>query len=172
MKYTYKNLNIEEVGKALAELSTLELKERFAKAYGFTTQSRNRSHIIHRLLWTAQRDAAGDISDAARKKALAIEDDRDVRERFPRSPIPLQQPQQENKVTLSFSPTPQLLPGTVLHRTFKGKEIRLLVLEEGFEWEGKHFTSLSAAATHIAGSRWNGWAFFGLKKKEASHGRS
>jgi len=39
----------------------------------------------------------------------------------------------------------------------------LRVREHDFEYEGRPYRSLSAIATAIAQSRWNGWAFFGLR---------
>lgn len=53
--------------------------------------------------------------------------------------------------------------GAVLTRTWKGREVRVMVEEQGFRWEGQLFPSLSAAASAIAGSRWNGPRFFGLR---------
>ncbi|QOJ01910.1 MAG: DUF2924 domain-containing protein [Phycisphaeraceae bacterium] len=56
-------------------------------------------------------------------------------------------------------------PGTVLRRSFKGAEHEVTVLPNGFEYEGKAYRSLSAVATAITGSHWNGFLFFGLTKK-------
>lgn len=53
--------------------------------------------------------------------------------------------------------------GAVLTRSWKGREITVTVEEQGFRWEGQLFPSLSAAASAIAGSRWNGPRFFGLR---------
>ena len=53
--------------------------------------------------------------------------------------------------------------GATLSRTWKGKRVEVEVVEEGFRWDGTLFPSLSAAATAIAGSRWNGPRFFGLR---------
>lgn len=57
-----------------------------------------------------------------------------------------------------------LKPGTKIVRTFKGKQHDVTVLTNGFQYHGKHYTSLSQIASDITGSRWNGWVFFGLKK--------
>jgi len=46
------------------------------------------------------------------------------------------------------------------------------VLANGFECEGQHYDSLSAAATAATGTRWNGLVFFGLAKRGASIKRS
>ena len=57
-----------------------------------------------------------------------------------------------------------LLPtGTVLIRKFKGKKYEIKVLENGYEYGGKIYKSLSAVANIITGTRWNGKIFFGLK---------
>ncbi|QZH75498.1 MAG: DUF2924 domain-containing protein [Erythrobacter sp.] len=53
--------------------------------------------------------------------------------------------------------------GAVLTRQWQGREVQVTVEEQGFRWEGQLFPSLSAAASAIAGSRWNGPRFFGLR---------
>jgi len=53
--------------------------------------------------------------------------------------------------------------GARLTRRWKGREVEIVVEEDGFSWEGKLFPSLSAAASAIAGSKWNGPRFFGLR---------
>jgi hypothetical protein len=57
-------------------------------------------------------------------------------------------------------------PGTLLTREFKGQTFVVKVLANGFEYEDRRYTSLSAIATEIAGSRWNGLLFFHLAGKE------
>jgi hypothetical protein len=53
--------------------------------------------------------------------------------------------------------------GAVLRREWKGRIVEVLVEADGFRWEGQSYASLSAAATAIAGTRWNGPRFFGLR---------
>lgn len=53
--------------------------------------------------------------------------------------------------------------GARLTRRWQGREVTVVVEEQGFRWEDRVFPSLSAAATAIAGSRWNGPRFFGLR---------
>lgn len=60
--------------------------------------------------------------------------------------------------------TPSIKPGTKLIRSHKGVTHLVLALQEGFEWQGRRYDSLSAIASAITGTRWNGWTFFGLKK--------
>lgn len=54
-------------------------------------------------------------------------------------------------------------PNTVLTREWRGKQIRVLVADDGtFEWDGRRFGSLSAVAFAVTGAKWNGRLFFGL----------
>ena len=54
--------------------------------------------------------------------------------------------------------------GARLSRNWKGREVEVVVEEQGFRWQDQLYPSLSAAATAIAGSRWNGPRFFGLRE--------
>lgn len=58
----------------------------------------------------------------------------------------------------------RLKPGTRLVKTWKEKRHTVLVLANGFEYDGRVYSSLSEIAATITGSRWNGWVFFGIKK--------
>jgi hypothetical protein len=53
--------------------------------------------------------------------------------------------------------------GARLTRRWQGREVEVVVEDGGFRWDGRLFPSLSAAATAIAGSKWNGPRFFGLR---------
>jgi hypothetical protein len=64
-----------------------------------------------------------------------------------------------------------LRPGALLVREWQGKLERVMVLEEGFAWNGKNFGSLSQIAKAMTGTNWNGHRFFGLRRtKEAPVG--
>jgi hypothetical protein len=53
--------------------------------------------------------------------------------------------------------------GAKLRRVWRGNPVEVLVEADGFRWEERTYPSLSAVATAIAGSRWNGPRFFGLR---------
>jgi hypothetical protein len=53
--------------------------------------------------------------------------------------------------------------GTTFRRTWNGEEHVVTVVENGFDWKGHRFKSLSGVASAIAGTRWNGPRFFGLR---------
>jgi hypothetical protein len=62
------------------------------------------------------------------------------------------------------------IPGTVLVREWQGERHEVTVHEDCFEYLGLPYRSLSAVARKIAGTRWNGPVFFGLRKGGGSHG--
>ena len=55
-------------------------------------------------------------------------------------------------------------PGALLTRKWKGRTVLVEVLAKGFRHENRQYSSLSAIATAITGTRWNGLAFFGLTR--------
>jgi hypothetical protein len=54
--------------------------------------------------------------------------------------------------------------GARLRRDWRGSTVEVVVEEDGFRWNDRLYPSLSAAATAIAGTRWNGPRFFGLRR--------
>lgn len=66
----------------------------------------------------------------------------------------------------SSKPLPRkLTPGTRLVRDWHGVGHSVVVLNSGFEYDGKHWKSLSAIAKAITGAHWNGPRFFGLAER-------
>jgi hypothetical protein len=58
----------------------------------------------------------------------------------------------------------RLRQGAKLVRQWQGQTITVLVLEDGFEWQGRRWRSLSMIACEITGTRWSGPRFFGIDK--------
>lgn len=57
---------------------------------------------------------------------------------------------------------PSLKPGTRLVRSWRGKMHQVLVLDDGYEFEGRRYESLTQIAESITGAHWSGPRFFGL----------
>ena len=55
------------------------------------------------------------------------------------------------------------LPGSEFVRTWNRRTYRVVVMEKGFAWEGRTYSSLSEIAFAITGTKWNGPRFFGLR---------
>jgi hypothetical protein len=68
----------------------------------------------------------------------------------------------------------ELTPGTVLVREWDRRSQRVMVMADGFAWNGQTYDSLSKVAFAITGTNWNGPRFFGLRGKDdraATEGR-
>jgi hypothetical protein len=61
--------------------------------------------------------------------------------------------------------TRSLKPGTRLVRHWHGTVHCVTVLDQGFEFEERHYSSLTQIAREITGAAWSGPRFFGLKRK-------
>jgi hypothetical protein len=67
--------------------------------------------------------------------------------------------------------TPCLKPGTRLLRDWHRRSHEVLVLDDGFSWQGNRYRSLSQIARAITGTRWSGPAFFGIKARTSDSSR-
>ena len=104
------------------------------------------------------------ISERTRQRALEIANDADLRIRAPKNFLK-GEPDERRTAEACIPPTadPRLpRPGTRLVRRFRGKDVVVLVRQDGFEYERRLYRSLSAAVRAATGTPWNGFAFFGL----------
>jgi len=67
---------------------------------------------------------------------------------------------------------PALNPGTRLIREWQGRTYEVLVLDDGFSWQGSHYRSLSVIARTITGTPRSGPMFYGLKPNRSATRRS
>jgi len=154
---------------ALRRMTVAELRLRWRALYGEDSRSCNRVYLWRRLAWRLQEIAYGGLSERARARIAELNRADDLRMLPPRSWHP---PPGNGGPAASETPRQPLRdprlpkPGSTLSRQYRGHEIRVLVLEDGFEWEGRHYDSLSALARELTGQRWNGLLFFGLTKRE------
>jgi hypothetical protein len=65
---------------------------------------------------------------------------------------------------------PRLKPGTRLMREWQGRSYEVVVLDDGFSWQGTNYRSLPAIARKITGTAWSGPLFFGLKRSLSASG--
>jgi Protein of unknown function (DUF2924) len=66
--------------------------------------------------------------------------------------------------TIAPPPSPNVRPGSRLVREWHGRTHTVSVTENGFEFQGKTYRSLTKIAHDITGAQWSGPRFFGLKK--------
>jgi hypothetical protein len=76
------------------------------------------------------------------------------------------------KGSIAVTPNLSLRPGTRLVREWRGRTHTVIVADDGFEYGGKAFPSLTKIAHAITGAHWSGPRFFGLIRKPATNGQS
>ena len=154
---------------ALQRMTTSELIEHFAEVHGYATRTRHRAYLIRKIAWRIQANAEGDLSERARRRAAELADDAEVRVMAPKTHICPPQPAPERVIDRALDgdrhPDPRIpAVGAAIIRQYRGRTIRVIILprEEGFEYEGDRYRTLSAIAKAITGSHLNGFRFFGL----------
>jgi hypothetical protein len=131
----------------LAELPPEGLKQEWAHRYG--TPAPNLSPELLRLGvgYKLQEQKSGGVSRQA--KSLLRQVAARAGESAEKKPMPR-----------------KLTPGTRLVRDWRGQGHTVIVLGDGFEYDGKHWKSLTAIAKAITGNHWNGPLFFGLAERK------
>jgi hypothetical protein len=151
--------------ESLRRASLAGLREKFRSVFQEEPRTRHREHLFRRIAWRLQALAEGDLTERARDRAREIAQDADLRKVAPRdffsvegkpvqtTPGDRNRRQQDRRLPL---------PGALLSRKWKGRTILVEVLADGFRYENEQYSSLSAIAVRVTGTRWNGLAFFGL----------
>ncbi len=149
--------------RALQEMSVADLREQWRRVMGEEPRSSNRAWLWRRLAWAIQAKEYGGLSERARRQLEELSVHAEVwmplgkRAFKGLPPVPPTQPARDPRL-----PT----PGTVLTRPYRGKTIAVTVLEDGLEVEGCRYRSLTAVAKAVTGGHWNGFDFFGLKRRK------
>jgi hypothetical protein len=153
--------------EGLRRASMTGLREKYEEVFEEATRCRNREHLFRRIAWRLQALAEGNLSERARRRAHEIARDADLRKVAPRDFLSVggERVQTTGEKRNGREQDRRLpLPGSLLSRKWKGRSILVEVLAKGFRYEDRHYPSLSAIATAITGTRWNGLAFFGLTR--------
>jgi hypothetical protein len=148
----------------LRRASVTALRAKFRERFREETRSRHREHLFRRIAWRLQALAEGDLTERARQRANEIAEDADLRKVAPRGfftveGAPVQTTPGDRPMDRRLP-----LPGALLRREWKGRTILVEVLAKGFRYENQTYSSLSAVAVAVTGTRWNGLAFFGLTR--------
>ena len=129
----------------LADLKTPELRERWWRIHRADPPPRiSRDLLIRAATYQVQEGKLGGLRGAAKRKLRALAQKRGI------------------DTTASFDLGPSLKPGAKLIREWRGRTYSVIALEDGFNFEGRRYRSLSKIAREITGARWSGPRFFGL----------
>jgi hypothetical protein len=130
-------IDIAEEVEALDRLDLEGLREVWRARFGTPPRLRSPELLRLTLAWRMQAEVFGDL-------------DHDTRRQLRR----------KGRVRMEGL---ELGVGARLQREWQGSVVEVVVEDDGFRWGDRTYRSLSAAATAIAGSRWNGPRFFGLR---------
>ena len=132
---------------ALKTAPTGDLKALWREIWDSEPPPYNRRFLESRLAHRIQELSFGGLKRATVERLEALGDQLD----------------RDKPASRQLRTTARPIAGTRLVREWRGIEHCVTVRDEGFEYEGRPYKSLSAIARAITGTRWNGWVFFGLK---------
>ena len=138
---------------ALNELTAQQLRDEWRRLYRGQPPRLSRDLLIRTIAYRMQQLVYGGLSKATQRKLDALTKEL------------------ERKGTIVVTPDASLRPGTRLVREWRGKTHTVAVTENGFEYAGKSFSSLTKIAHAITGAHWSGPRFFGLIRRQASNGQ-
>jgi len=145
----------------LKEASLSELQKRYSELFdGKKAPSNNKTYLWQRIAYRMQELAYGGLPEEARDKAKEL-----AKEYDPINNKALRPNSDINDVADRhyISRDRRLpIPGTLITKNYKGTDIRVKILDKGFEYNGKVYRTLTAIAKEVTGSHWNGFAFFNL----------
>ena len=161
-----------ETASVLMEIERLrlatvrELQGRYFELFGQRSLSNHKQFLFRRVAWRLQALAYGDLSEQARRQALALAQDADLRIKAPAHLVGSAQGTLEATLTSrrKAGRDERLpAPGSFLRREFKGQLVVVQVLASGFQYQDRLYRSLSAIVRQATGTHWNGYAFFALQ---------
>jgi hypothetical protein len=138
----------------LRDLDLKRLRARWQNEFGRLAPEHLTRHLLFWIIaYRLQADRLGDLDAETLKvlKQAAGQED-------PASAVSKNLAQLDQR---RFAPP----PGTVLVREWERTSHRVMVMPDGYAWNGKTFDSLSQVALAITGTKWNGPRFFGLRDK-------
>ena len=158
-------MNIGKQIAALKRMTVTQLRQKHIEAFGEPTGSGHKDYLVKRIAWRLQAQDAGDLSERARQRAETLANDADLRSTAPKVKVDDGQPSITTQASVAFDHDPRVpLPGSILTRRYKGRDIVVKVRPKGFEFEGEVYRSLSAVAKAVTGTHWNGYHFFNLRQ--------
>jgi hypothetical protein len=147
----------ESIEEEIAQLRDLDLKGlrvRWRNAFGKPAPEHLTRYLLLRIIaYRLQADRLGDL-DAETLKLLKRAAGREC----PASALSKDLARLDQR---RVAPP----PGTVLVREWDRKSHRVMVMSDGYAWDGRSFGSLSQVAFAITGTKWNGPRFFGLRDR-------
>jgi len=165
-----KKSNLPHIGD-LPRMTASRLQALHRELFGAEHPIANCQHLRRKIAWHLQAAKDGGLPESLRQYAIAIARGTELRLRISKNAsrrkagAPLEQTVTTTVIPMRDARLP--MPGSLLVKKYKDRTVVVKVLSDGFEYDGRRFTSLSAIAGEITGTRWNGYAFFGLEGRSA-----
>ena len=155
----------QDIIRTIAEMKKMtvtQLKEKYREVFGEDATVLNKTYLWKKIAYRLQEIKHGGLSPEAKAR---------LEELGKEAPEKLFGKRKKKGLAATTSDAlsrdPRIPPvGTVLKRNHKGIEHQVIVLENGFEYQGRTHKSLSSIARKITGTGWNGFAFFHLNKED------
>ncbi len=153
----------------LPRLNAAQLQATHRLMFGAKHPIANCQHLRRKIAWHLQALKEGGLPQAVRERATAIARDAHLRLRIGdnlskrRNQIPPELALTTSVVQTRDARLP--MPGSLIVKKYRNRTLVVKVLDDCFEYEGRRYNSLSNIATEITGTRWNGFAFFGVDKE-------
>lgn len=130
----------------LQKMKTADLEKMWGRFYDHPPEIASRQHVTAKIAYKLQELAYGGVDETtvAKIKACAKK---------------IQTPLDKAKKTKKYKP----MVGSKLVKEYNGALLEVLVVQDGFAYNGEVFKSLSAVAKKVTGTNWNGLRFFGVK---------
>lgn len=163
-KETISSTAMREAIEALRQMTVGQLKDKYLELFGEASRSNHKQFLFRRIAWRMQANAFGGLSERARRRAAEIANDADLRIRAPKNFLK-EDLDSKRTIETRVDPIkdPRLpKPGSMLVRRYRAKDVVVSVRNDGFEYAGKVYGSLSSAVRQATGTPWNGFAFFRL----------
>lgn len=153
MARMFKQQKVEAEIAHLRDLGVADLRKRWLDLYGRPVPKYvRRDLMIRAVAYQLQVRAFGGLSEATKQKLREI--------------AAAAREGTFDEIDLE----PRIRSGTKLVRSWKNTTHEVMVLDDGFAWRGKRYTSLSTIAKTITGTSWNGWRFFGVARPAEKNG--
>jgi hypothetical protein len=145
----------------LAQMRPADLQRAYRSMFGRNVPAGNSEFARRKIAWQVQAEREGGLPESARQRGLAI-----AKDCAARLSIQVRAAANSEHVTvtniISDHDSRVPMPGSLIMKRYRGRNLVVHVLENDFEYDGRRFSSLSALAKDISGTKWNGLAFFGL----------
>lgn len=132
---------------AIGKLDRAQMREEWTRLFGTSPPGYGPDLMRRRLIYRVQELAYGGLAEATRQRLREID-------------------QQAQERAQAKADPHRPVAGTLLIKEYGGERHEVVVLAKGYQYRGQCFDSLSRIATHITGTTWNGWRFFGLRREK------